>query len=310
MVLRREASAGKSPGVNAAPGLRLLSPLLVIIPLAAQPLAAQHVLVAEEGGKMFVVCAASGTKPCVKKDGEVVMIVPHSFALREVPEYLPAYVAMRNVNVRSTYWSTRSGTGQFSNDIHFDADFETSYRLTDVFAVIALDTNQAGKTLFLWEVGTLEPNKVKGVSIIVPSKSPLGSGHCRVYLFSGGAEVLQSLLPFGESENALNRMVATRIKDVHNAAPRFFFGPAPEYPAGLKRDNLKGQAVVSVRIGANGAVNEPVVKSATDPAFGEAALRAVKLWRFLPRVKDDYPVETKADIPIVFAQPDLEAGKS
>jgi TonB family protein len=45
------------------------------------------------------------------------------------------------------------------------------------------------------------------------------------------------------------------------------------------------------------------VKSATDPAFGEAALRAVRIWRFLPKVKDDNPVETKVDIPIVFARP-------
>jgi TonB family protein len=50
-------------------------------------------------------------------------------------------------------------------------------------------------------------------------------------------------------------------------------------------------------------VIDPVVKSASDPAFGEAALGAVKLWRFLPRVKDDYPPETRADVPVVFSQP-------
>jgi protein TonB len=104
-------------------------------------------------------------------------------------------------------------------------------------------------------------------------------------------------------------MVVSRIKDVHNAAPKFFFGPPPEYPPELKKANLKGQATVSIRIGANGAVYDPVVKSSTDPAFGEAALRAVKVWRFLPKVKDDSPMETKVDVPVVFARPNPAADR-
>ena len=267
-------------------------------------------LVAEDGGQMLLVCGANGTEPRVQKDGKIVPITPHGFALREVPEFAPFFVSVRNVSVRTTYTSMQSGTGQLNNDFYFNADFETDYRLTDVFVVIALDTVRAGKTLFLWEVGTLEPHKIKGVSIIVPMDSPIGSGRYNVHLFSGGAEVMQSLLPFGESEAALDRMVASRIKDVHNAAPRFFFGPSPVYPPELKAANLKGHAIVSVRIGANGAVYDPLVKSATDPAFGEAALRAVRIWRFLPRVKDDYPVETKVDVPIVFAQPNPAANNS
>lgn len=269
----------------------------------SQSAAAQHVLVAEDGGQVFLVCGANGTVPRVQKEGKIVPITPHGFALREVPEFALYYVAVRNVNVATTYTSTRAGDGQFNNDFHFNAEFESDRRLTDVFVVIALDSERAGKTLFLWEVGTLEAHKAKGVSIIVPMSSPIGSGRYTVHLFSGGAEVMQPLLPIGEAETAMNRMVATRIKDVHNAAPKFFFGPSPAYPPELKKANLKGQAVVSVRIGTNGDTFDPFLKSATDPAFGEAALRAVRLWRFLPMVKDDYPAEVRVDVPIVFAQP-------
>jgi TonB family protein len=268
-----------------------------------QSAAAQHVLVAEDGGQMLLVCSANGDVPRVQKEGKIVPIVPHGFALREVPEFAPIFVKVNNVSVRTTY----SDGGQLNNDFHFNADFETDSHLTDVFVVIALDSERAGKTLFLWGIGTLEPKKIKSVSIIVPMDSPIGSGRYALHVFSGGAEVLQSLVPFMESEGALDRMVASRIKEVHNAPPKFFFGPAPEYPAELKKANLKGHAVVSVRIGANGAVYDPFVKSATDPAFGEAALRAVKTWRFLPKVKDDYPLETKVDVPIVFARPNPTA---
>jgi TonB family protein len=282
----------------------------LLLPFLAPPLAAQHVLVAEDGGKMLLVCGANGTVPCVEKEGKVVPITPHGFALRSVPEYLPVYVAVRNVNVRTTYMSTQSGTGQFSNDFHFNADFETSYRLKDVFVVLALSSERSGDTLFLWEVGALEPNRPKGVSIIVPMPGPIGSARYTLHVFSGGAEVLQTLLPFGERYAALNRMVASRIKDVHNAPPQLFFAPPPEYPPALRKANIKGQAVISGRIVANGEVLDPVVKSATDPAFGQAALDAVKQWRFLPRVKDDYPVETKADLPIVFAPPNPSNDRS
>jgi TonB family protein len=295
---RREYPAG----MRVAPFPRSLALLLMVISLVPQPLAAQHVLVAKDHGEMLLVCSANGNKPRVQKDGKIVLINPSGFALREVPEFLPVYVTVRNVNVRTTYVSTHAGSGELNNDFHFDAEFESSQLLNDVFVVLALDSERAGSTLFLWEVGTLEPRKTKGVSIIVPMNSPIGSGRYSVHLFSGGAEVMQSMLPIGESYAAVDRMVAARIKDVHDAPPKFFFGPAPEYPPQLKKTNLTGNAVVSVRIGANGAVFDPVVKSATDPAFGEAALGAVKLWRFLPRVKGDYPVETKADVPVVFSQ--------
>ncbi len=283
----------------AAPGLRTIALLLLTLQLTVQSVSAQHVLVAGDGGQMYLVCSANGDVPRVQKEGKIVPIIPHGFALREVPEFAPVFVKVSNVNVRTTY----SNGGQLNNDFYFNADFESDSRLEDVFVVLALDSERAGKTLFLWGIGTLEPKKTKGVSIIVPMSSPIGSGHYRAHVFSGGAEVLQSLIPFMESETALDRMVASRIKDVHNAAPRFFFGSAPEYPPELKKANLKGRATVSVRIGANGAVYDPIVKSATDPAFGEEALRAVRAWRFLPKVKDDNPTETKVDVPIVFAQP-------
>ena len=106
------------------------------------------------------------------------------------------------------------------------------------------------------------------------------------------------------------RPLGVVIKDVHEAPPNFFFGPRPEYSPELKKANLRGQAVISVRIGTNGDVFDPVVKSATDTAFGLAALQAVRLWHFLPRVRNDYPVETKVDIPVVFSPPKPAASAS
>ncbi len=282
----------------------------MLLPVFRTPLSAQHLLLVEDAGKFAVVRAARETTPCVEKEGKVVPINAYKFALKSVPEFLPAFVTVRNVTVKTTYYTTRDGAGQFNNDFHFDAEFVTGYHLKDIFVVLALDSDQRGPSLFLWEVGELKPNKERAVHIIFPMTSAIGSGHYTFHLFSGGFEVLQSLVPFGERNSALNRMVAARIKDVQEASPKLFMGLGPEYPPELMKQSIKGQAVISVRIGSNGDVFDPVIKSASQPAFGEAALAAVKLWRFLPRVKNGYPVETVADVPIVFTPPGPESDKS
>ena len=120
---RREYPAG----MRVAPFPRSLALLLMVISLVPQPLAAQHVLVAKDHGEMLLVCSANGNKPRVQKDGKIVLINPSGFALREVPEFLPVYVTVRNVNVRTTYVSTHAGSGELNNDFHFDAEFESSH---------------------------------------------------------------------------------------------------------------------------------------------------------------------------------------
>jgi len=296
-------------GVNATMLSRPPALALLLLPLVTARLGAQHVLlVTEDGGKFAVVRAAHGTTPCVEKDGKVVPVSGYRFALRGVPEYLPAYVAVRNVSVKTSSITTRTESQQMNNDFHFDAELETGYHLQDVFVVLAMDTEKQGMTLFLWEIGELRPNKARGVHIVVPMHQAIGSGRYTFHLFSGGAEVLQSQLPFGERDAALNRMVAARIKDVQEAAPKLFVGLGPDYPPALRKQNIRGSAVISVRIAANGDVFDPVVKSATDPAFGDAALAAVRLWRFLPRVRNGYPVETVADVPVIFTPPEPAAG--
>ena len=84
------------------------------------------------------------------------------------------------------------------------------------------------------------------------------------------------------------------------AAPRPFVGPSPEYPPGLRKAKVKGEAMIRLQIRANGAVLDPQVRSASDPAFGEAALAAIRMWRFLPKVKDGRPVGTEAEMPFSF----------
>jgi TonB family protein len=169
--------------------------------------------------------------------------------------------------------------------------------------VLSMESDVAGKSIFLSEVGDLDPNTSRPVELFFPLKSQLGPGKYEVHLFSEGAEVFQSQIPFWVRSNALNKMVAKRIEGVDKAAPKFLIGPEPIYPKSLRDANITGKAVVTVRIAVNGEPLDPVLKSATDPEFGKAALLALQDWRFLPRVKDGHPVETKVDVPFIFSPP-------
>jgi TonB family protein len=283
--------------------LRRVGAAALLARALASPLAAQHVLIADDEGKYAVVCSAVGTTPFVDHDGKLVSLSTYRFALQEVPEYMPVFVNVRNVHTHTSYITTSQGSGEFNNEFHFTADFESGYRLKDVFVVLAVDSTRRGKTVFLWGVGELKPGDVNHVSIVVPMDATIGEWRYTLHLFCGGAEVLQTQIPSAAREAALDRMVALRIKGVHESAPKLLMGLPPDYPPEMKKANVKGQAVISVRIGANGAVFDPAVKSATDPAFGTAALAAVKFWRFLPKVRNDYPVEARADVPLIFTPP-------
>jgi TonB family protein len=276
---------------------------LALLPVFLPRVAAQHVLLAEDEGKLSLVRAANGPRAMVEKNGKLEEIPTKGFVLEDAPEYLPAYIAVRDIDARTTSQQTNGG-GQVNNNFSFSATIEADQALEDVFLVLYMETETGKKVLFLNGIGNMERNKSYPVIAFVPMDEPLGSGHYTLHLFSGGLEVFQPQIPFFDRERALDRMVAKRIEGVQSAPPKFFLGSPPLYPAGLKKSGLKGQAVISVRIDGKGSVDDPVIKSASDPAFGTAALAAIREWRYLPRVKDGNPVETKADVPFVFSPPD------
>jgi len=306
--LEQRCVSGEIPGVNPNPIGRRVLLILILLALPATRLAAQNVLLTDYDDKYNVVLRARGNRPVVKVKEKLVMADGRRFALKPVKEYLPVFVSVRNLEVQTSYVDMNGSS--LNHDFHFRASLETPYRLDDVFVVLELDTESAGKVLFLQEVGQLEPGDPKLIAIRVPLSSGLGAGRYYFHLFSQGMEVLQSEIPPLQCDQALDRMIAARLPAEPDAAPRIFIGPEPEYPAAMLKAKSAGDVVVTVRIGANGRVYDPTVKSATDPAFAEAALKAVRLWRFVPKMAHGRPVEIKADVPIHFTPPTKPARNS
>ncbi|MDB6114058.1 MAG: TonB family protein [Lacunisphaera sp.] len=64
----------------------------------------------------------------------------------------------------------------------------------------------------------------------------------------------------------------------------------PRYPSEMSRERLHGQVEVAFIINEKGVTEEVQVATATNPSFADAALVAVKQWRFKPGLKDGVAV--------------------
>jgi len=64
--------------------------------------------------------------------------------------------------------------------------------------------------------------------------------------------------------------------------PRLISQAQPEYPEAARRARLQGAVLLQAVIGASGLVEDVRVVSSASPLFEEAAIRAVRQWRYAP----------------------------
>lgn len=279
--------------------------VLVVFLAGAGGLAAQQAPYVEYEGQLHLVQNVEHGNPCIRKGDKVVPVRSPKSALVDVEEFMPFFVSVRNINVSTHYvhMSGTGGSGDVNHDFNFTAEFESPFFLPDVFIVLELNSEEAGKRMFFHGIGDLEPRKLKHVSTYVPMRDRLGEGNYRLHLFSRGRELLHSHQPPLFRDHVLDRMVLSRVKNTPDAPLKPFVGPGPEYPAALFKQHAAGRAVVQFRVTRTGAVLDPVLLSATHPAFGESAVAAIRLWRFLPKMQGGRPVEATAEMPFEFTPP-------
>lgn len=87
--------------------------------------------------------------------------------------------------------------------------------------------------------------------------------------------------------------------------PRYGAGsaanPLPDYPRAARRAGWEGRVILRVTVGADGAGAEVAVAVSSGHAvLDEAALAAVRRWRFQPATRAGRPVAARLDVPIRF----------
>ena len=83
-------------------------------------------------------------------------------------------------------------------------------------------------------------------------------------------------------------------------APVAIYKVSPTHPEDLYRKAIEGEAVVSIIVDIFGNATDPQVESASQPKFGEAAMKAASEWIFEPATKGGVPIEVRAKLPFVF----------
>lgn len=101
-------------------------------------------------------------------------------------------------------------------------------------------------------------------------------------------------VPDGEGfEDAPVQRVYQKLKPV--------FVLPPTYPPRCLRLGIEGRVKVKVLVGENGRVQEATIgTSSGDASLDEAALEAVRKWRFEAAQRDGVPVRAWAQVPIEF----------
>lgn len=80
--------------------------------------------------------------------------------------------------------------------------------------------------------------------------------------------------------------------------------PPPEYPSLALRRNWEGSVVLRIQVLASGrAGSVTVTKSSGKPQLDEAAVAAVKNWKFIPAKRGDTPIDGFATQTIDFKLP-------
>jgi protein TonB len=95
--------------------------------------------------------------------------------------------------------------------------------------------------------------------------------------------------------------VASEGADV-DELPQIVSNPAPRYPAEALMTGIQGVVVLRVAIGADGrVVSTRVHRTSGMASLDEAALEAVRRWRFVPARRRGVPVAREVAVPVRFA---------
>lgn len=87
-----------------------------------------------------------------------------------------------------------------------------------------------------------------------------------------------------------------------NHQPYVVFGPRPSYPPEARAGGREGKVRVKVLIAENGTPGEiQLAESSGSASLDEAALTALRRWRFQPALRNGQPVLAWVTVPVIFS---------
>ncbi|MEQ1597822.1 MAG: energy transducer TonB [Methylotenera sp.] len=152
-----------------------------------------------------------------------------------------------------------------------------------------------------------EPKPKKMVEKIKPIETPT-ERLVEVSMESNKEQEITALqaLPVLESKQAPAPQMAEPIIEDVIEPPRFgvsyLNNPAPDYPAMSRRAGEEGRVVMKVLVSTEGLADEvQIEKSSGSERLDDAAMNAVKKWRFIPAKKNNQPLSAYVLVPMKFS---------
>lgn len=82
--------------------------------------------------------------------------------------------------------------------------------------------------------------------------------------------------------------------------PRAVYTPDPKYPKPARKKRIEGKVVLLTVIAADGRAHDITITRSLERGLDEAAVKAVKKWRFDPAKKNGEPVAVQINIEVNF----------
>lgn len=111
-----------------------------------------------------------------------------------------------------------------------------------------------------------------------------------------GADFAVSLKTFSSGAQSSDTLFTVAELD-QKARP--IYTPSPTVTAAMRK-KMPGKVYIIFIVDENGRVQNPKIQSSSDPVFEEAALKAIKKWKFEPGKRAGKPVRYRQRLPIVF----------
>lgn len=276
--------------------------LLFLAVLASAPGAlGQNVFVVLDEGSPKMVKEIRLNRPVIEKDGKLVSTLEDRYALVRSTIYRPGLVTISDLRVKTKHIVTTNGD-RFNYDLNITGHLKSDTTFKKCFLVLEMTAWKTNGFAYI-ELPDLPAGESIDIDRTLPLADQIEEGSFRLHLFSDGIELLHSKLPatyLALQKQKTDGFLSGKTQD---------FGPIlahrvnPEYPEELKKAKVAGSARVRVRITKTGDAVDPELVNASEPAFGEAALKAAVKWKFDPAVKARRHVESKIEIPFEFRPP-------
>ena len=119
-------------------------------------------------------------------------------------------------------------------------------------------------------------------------------------LLAGGGLEARSQEPSSALQEQAKQQVPQRVRVSQNVAVKLLVKRVnPEYSKELRKQRVQGLVTLSVRISKDGDVIEAKLISGR-PALAQAAIDAVKQWRYKPYLLNGQPVEVETQVQVNF----------